>query len=93
MERRSKIAIIAISDVNYKLIGNMYSKAKEFDMEDDIMVRIHLECFPKTFFKKRHARANGSFSIARKFGPNAYLLGLPNCVSLFRSQLLTSYQL
>ena len=67
---------IAQSNENYKL-ANAHRRSQEFNAGEYVLVRIHLERYPKNSFQKLHARAIGPHRIIRKFGPNAYLLDLP----------------
>ncbi|KAL3503994.1 hypothetical protein ACH5RR_033835 [Cinchona calisaya] len=58
------------------------------------MVRIHPERYPNGVYKKLHSRNAGPFKILKKISSNAYVLELPEDMSInniFNIEDLTSY--
>lgn len=55
---------------------------KEFNVGDNVMVRVHPECLSKHSLKKLHTQAIGPFPIIRRLGANACLLDLPGHMNI-----------
>ncbi|GKV41262.1 hypothetical protein SLEP1_g48820 [Rubroshorea leprosula] len=69
---------IAMDTADYKLAADVHRKAKDFNVDDFVMVQVHSKHVPKNASKKLFARAIGPYPIMQKLGSNAYLLDLPD---------------
>ena len=61
----------------YKSSIDSHSRYIEFQVGDEVMVRVRPERFPQGIAKKLQARSTGPFKILKRLGPNAYVLDLP----------------
>lgn len=57
--------------------ANTRRKDRQFDIGDMVLIRLRPECFPPGSFTKLHARRAGPFKVAKRLGPNAYVIELP----------------
>ena len=73
----------------------MHSRAKEFNVDEYVMVRIRFKRIPKTFSKIFYSRATSPYYVVHKLRSNAYLLDLPNDMDIslvFNVDDLLSYR-
>lgn len=78
--------IIENNNVAYKLRIDL-KRVQEFNVGDNVMVRIRPERYPPGSIKKLHARTAGPFQILKKLNQNTFVVDLPE--SLISILLLT----
>ena len=68
---------INLQNDSYKISAYSHRRFIEFQVGDDLLVRIRPEPFPQWIAKKLQARSTGPFKVLKRLGPNAYALDLP----------------
>ncbi|KAK0583827.1 hypothetical protein LWI29_003545 [Acer saccharum] len=86
---------IATNTEEYAAHANLRRKNVQFNVGDQVLIRLRPERFPPGSFTKLHARRAGPFPILKKLGSNAYLIDLPVEYSfspIFNIEDLTAYK-
>ncbi|KAI9160042.1 hypothetical protein LWI28_004531 [Acer negundo] len=86
---------IATNTEEYATHANLRMKNVQFNVGDQVLIRLHPERFSPGSFTKLHARRAGPFPILKKLGSNAYLIDLPVEYSfspIFNIEDLTAYK-
>jgi hypothetical protein len=68
---------IALQTKVYAQRANLRKRDKQFEVGDQVLIRLCSERFPPGSYNKIHARRAGPFTILKKLGPNAYVIDLP----------------
>ncbi|WOH12617.1 hypothetical protein DCAR_0832123 [Daucus carota subsp. sativus] len=85
---------ISASNAKYKTQADLHRKNTEYEVGDQVMVRIRPERFPNGKYKKLQYRRVGPYTISHKINSNAYVLDLPadmGISNIFNVEDLTIY--
>ncbi|GFZ18574.1 hypothetical protein Acr_27g0003130 [Actinidia rufa] len=69
--------VINDSNCQYKFQADSRRRHSEFQIGDNVMVRIRPEPYPSGTARKLCARSAGPFKVLKRIGPNAYVIDLP----------------
>lgn len=85
---------LSLSIEAYAIGANVWWKDRHFDIGEKVLIRLRPESFPPGSFTKLHAQGTRPFKVAKKLGPNAYVIDLPldyNISPVFNIKDLTQY--
>jgi len=68
---------IALQTEVYAQRANLRKRDKQFEVGDQVLIRLRSERFPPGNYNKLHARCAGPFTVLKKLGPNTYVIDLP----------------
>lgn len=69
---------MSLSTEAYTTSANTRWKDRHFNVGDMVLICLRPERFPPRSFTKLHARHVGPFKVAKRLGPNAYVIELPD---------------
>ncbi|KAJ0095419.1 hypothetical protein Patl1_15534 [Pistacia atlantica] len=85
---------LSLSTAAYTTTANTKQNDRHFDVGDMVLICLRPERFPLGSFTKLHARRVVPFKVAKRLGPNAYVIELPNdygISSVFNIEDLTKF--
>ena len=75
---------MTINNYNYQSAAESHKRLQDLVIDDEVLIRVHLERFPMGTLKRLHTRRMGPYKVLKRFGSIAYELDIPYDLGISR---------